>query len=122
MNICVFCSSSNAVDDVYFAEAKELANLIVQGKHNLVYGGANVGLMDALAVDVLKGNREVIGIIPQKIFDRDLAAKHVTELVVTETMDKRKSLMRDRSDAFIALAGGFGTLEEILEVLTLKTA
>lgn len=120
MNICVFCSSSNAVDDVYFSEADQLAKLIINGRHNLIYGGANVGLMDALAVKVLMGNRDVIGIIPQKIFDKELAAKHVSELIVTDTMDKRKSLMRDKSDAFIALPGGFGTLEEILEVLTLK--
>ncbi len=120
MNICVFCSSSNAVEEVYFSEAECLAKLMIQGEHNLVYGGANVGLMDALAIKLLEGNREVIGIIPQKIFDRNLAAKHVSNLIVTETMDQRKSMMRNQSDAFIALPGGFGTLEEILEVLTLK--
>jgi hypothetical protein len=120
MNICVFCSSSSAVDDVYFAEAESLGELIGKGGHALIYGGANVGLMDHLANTVLKNGGHVTGIIPRKIQEKQLASVHLNELIITETMDERKALMRDKADAFIALPGGFGTLEETLEALTLK--
>ncbi len=120
MNICVFCSSSSAVDGVYFAGAESLGELIGKGGHALIYGGANVGLMDHLANTVLKNGGHVTGIIPRKIQEKQLASIHLNELIVTETMDERKALMRDKADAFIALPGGFGTLEETLEVLTLK--
>ncbi len=120
MNICVFCSSSNALDTFYFEEAYELGKRIAENGHRLVYGGANVGLMHHVADTVLKFKGTALGIIPQKIFDRNLGANYIDELVITNTMDERKAIMRDRSDAFIALPGGFGTLEEILEVLTLK--
>lgn len=120
MNICVFCSSSNALDACYFEEAFELGKRMAENGHRLVYGGANVGLMHHVADTVLKFKGTALGIIPQKIFDRNLGANYIDELVVTATMDERKAVMRDRSDAFIALPGGFGTLEEILEVLTLK--
>jgi cytokinin riboside 5'-monophosphate phosphoribohydrolase len=120
MNICVFCSSSNALETCYFEEAFELAKRIAENGHRLVYGGANVGLMHHVADTVLKFKGTALGIIPQKIFDRNLGANYIDELVITNTMDERKAIMRDRSDAFIALPGGFGTLEEILEVLTLK--
>jgi cytokinin riboside 5'-monophosphate phosphoribohydrolase len=120
MNICVFCSSSNALDNCYFDEARELGTLMAANGHRLVYGGANVGLMDKVAITVKENGGNVTGIIPQKIFDRDLATIHACELIVTATMDERKSRMREMSDAFIAMPGGFGTLEEILEVITLK--
>jgi hypothetical protein len=120
MNICVFCSSSNAVDDVYFSDAQTLGKLIAQKNHSLIYGGANVGLMEHLAQTVKNNNAKITGIIPQKIHDKTLSSELPNELIVTQTMDKRKTLMREKSDAFIALPGGFGTLEEILEVITLK--
>lgn len=120
MNICVFCSSSNAVDDVYFSDAQTLGKLIAQKNHSLIYGGANVGLMEHLAQTVKNNNVKITGIIPQKIHDKTLSSELPNELIVTQTMDKRKTLMREKSDAFIALPGGFGTLEEILEVITLK--
>lgn len=120
MDICVFCSSSNAVDECYFEAAGELGRLMVSKQHNLIFGGANVGLMHRLAETVRLGGNQVVGIIPQKIYDRELATPYADELIVTATMDERKNLMRNRSDAFIALPGGFGTLEEILEVITLK--
>jgi cytokinin riboside 5'-monophosphate phosphoribohydrolase len=120
MNICVFCSSSNAVKNCYFDEAQELGKIMGSRNHSLIYGGANVGLMHHLATTIKENGGHVTGIIPQKIFDKALAAINDNELIVTPTMDERKSLMRDRSDAFIALPGGFGTLEEILEVITLK--
>jgi cytokinin riboside 5'-monophosphate phosphoribohydrolase len=120
MNVCVFCSSSNAVDQVYFNDAAILGSLIAQNGHTLVYGGANVGLMEHLARSTKQHNGKVTGIIPRKIYDKELSSDHADECIVTETMDERKRLMRNNSDAFIALPGGFGTLEEILEVITLK--
>lgn len=120
MNVCVFCSSSNAINEAYFKHAEELGQLLTSRKYGLVYGGANVGLMEHLAHSVKKNGGKVTGIIPQKIHDRALMSNHPDESIVTATMDERKKLMRDRSDAFIALAGGFGTLEEIIEVITLK--
>jgi uncharacterized protein (TIGR00730 family) len=120
MNICVFCSSSNGVSDVYFEAATKLGQLIVEGNHSLIYGGANVGLMERIAHAVKVSNGKILGVIPQKIFDRDLFSDHPQELLVTATMDERKAIMRERSNAFIALPGGFGTLEEIIEVITLK--
>lgn len=120
MNICVFSSSSNALADIYFEQAQRLAILMAQHEHRLVYGGANVGLMDRMASTLKANGGTTIGIIPRKIYERELAASYVDELIVTETMNERKQLMRDRSDAFVALPGGFGTLEETIEVLTLK--
>jgi uncharacterized protein (TIGR00730 family) len=120
MRICVFCSSSNGVADVYFEAAEKLGMLIVKGNHSLIYGGANVGLMEKIAHTVRFNNGAIMGVIPQKIYDRKLFSEHPDELLVTATMDERKAIMRDRSDAFIALPGGFGTLEEIIEVITLK--
>jgi uncharacterized protein (TIGR00730 family) len=120
MNVCVFCSSSNGVDQSYFDAASELGRLLAEKGHDLVFGGANVGLMHRLAESAKKGGSSVIGIIPQKIYDKDLATTLADELIVTATMDDRKNRMREKSDAFIALPGGFGTLEEVLEVITLK--
>lgn len=120
MNICVFCSSSNIVDDIYFEMAGELGQYIGENGHTLVYGGANIGLMDQLAESVKKAGGKVIGVIPQKIHDNDLSANQLDELIITQTMSERKTVMHQKSDAFIALPGGFGTLEEILEVITLK--
>jgi uncharacterized protein (TIGR00730 family) len=120
MNICVFCSSSNGVSEVYFEAAESLGILIAKGNHSLIYGGANVGLMERIAHTVKLNDGKILGVIPQKIYDRDLYSEHPHELLVTATMDERKAIMRERSDAFIALPGGFGTLEEIIEVITLK--
>lgn len=106
--------------DSFFEMATELGLIIQQKGHILVYGGANVGLMEQVAQTVKSNGGEVIGVIPQKIHDRELSSKHPDELIITETMAERKKLMHDKSDAFIALPGGFGTLEEILEVITLK--
>ncbi|HOO82965.1 MAG TPA: TIGR00730 family Rossman fold protein [Prolixibacteraceae bacterium] len=120
MKICVFCSSSNAVDQQYFKHAKELGEILSENGHELIYGGANVGLMEHIAHSVKNHGGKVTGVIPQKIYDNNLMSHHPDETIVTATMDERKKMMRDNSDAFIALPGGFGTLEEILEVITLK--
>lgn len=120
MNICVFSSSSNAINDVYFQEAEKLGKLIAKGKHTLINGGANVGLMEAVTISASNAGAKTIGIIPERLIGRSLASENSHEVIVTADMHSRKSKMRDISDAFIALPGGFGTLEEILEVITLR--
>lgn len=119
MNICVYSSSSNAISKQYFDVAISLGGLLVEKKHNLVYGGSNVGLMKALADTVGQGGQEVIGVMPKFIIDAGYGYKNANELIVVEDMYERKKIMASRADAFIALPGGFGTLEEILEVLSL---
>jgi uncharacterized protein (TIGR00730 family) len=118
--ICVFSSSSNAVAPAYFEAARQLGLLIAQHGHTLVYGGSNVGLMGELARAVHSCHGRVIGVIPETIRARGVAYDMADELLVTADLRERKALMEMRSDAFIALPGGFGTLEEVSEVLTLK--
>jgi len=120
MNICVFCSSSDKVSSVYFSEAEKLGELIGERGDTLVYGGANVGLMGALARSVHKNNGKVVGVIPDFLKDKEIAFKQASELIVTDDMRDRKTIMEKRSDGFIVLPGGFGTLEEAVEILTLK--
>jgi len=120
MNICVFCSSSNAIDDVYFKEARKMGELIAKQNHTLINGGANVGLMETVTISASEHGAKTIGIIPERLLNRSLASNNAHEVIVTNDMMERKAKMRDMSDAFIALPGGFGTLEEILEVITLR--
>lgn len=120
MNICVFSSSSNAIAEVYVTEAIDLARMIGQSNFCLVNGGSNVGLMDVITREAGMHGAKTIGIIPEKLRDFNLASVHAHEIIVSGDMMERKFKMRELSDAFIALAGGFGTLEEILEVITLK--
>jgi len=120
MNICVFSSSSNAIADVYVNEAIDLARLIGQSGYCLINGGSNVGLMDVITREAGNHGAKTIGVIPEKLRDFNLASLHAHEIIVSGDMMQRKDKMRELSDSFIALAGGFGTLEEILEVITLK--
>lgn len=120
MNICVFCSSSNAINEVYFEEAKKLGKIIGDGGHTLINGGANVGLMEAVTIAASDAGAKTVGIIPERMIGRSLASDNSHEVIITADMMTRKEKMRDMSDAFIALPGGFGTLEEILEVMTLR--
>ncbi|MCB9454336.1 MAG: TIGR00730 family Rossman fold protein [Anaerolineaceae bacterium] len=117
---CIFCSSSDAVNSVYKTAATQLGERMAQRGDALVYGGTDVGLMGAVARAVNQGGGQVVGIIPQKIYDRGLGYDMAHELVITPDMRERKRQMEVRSDAFIVLPGGFGTLEEAIEVLTLK--
>lgn len=120
MNICVFSSSSNAIPKVYFEEARKLGKLIGEQGHTLVNGGANVGLMEAVTIAASKAGGKTIGIIPERLIKRSLVSSSSHEVISTKDMQERKAKMREISDAFIALPGGFGTLEEILEVITLR--
>lgn len=120
MNICVFSSSSNAISSVYFEEAQKLGKLIGELGHTLVNGGANVGLMEAVTIAASQAGAKTIGIIPERFVKRSLVSSNSHEVISTADMMERKAKMREIADAFIALPGGFGTLEEILEVLTLR--
>lgn len=119
-NICVFSSSSDRISPEFFEVAEELGQLIAEHNCTLVYGGANVGLMGTLARAVHANGGKVVGIIPDFLKDKELAYEAADELIVTKDMRERKTIMEKRSDAFVALPGGFGTLEEIMEILTLR--
>ncbi len=121
MHICVYCSSSSAVAQAHREAARELGRLIGTGGHSLVYGGAQVGLMGELARAVKTTGGRVIGVLPKLFRERDdLVYAEADEIIETESMAERKTIMAQRGEAFIALPGGFGTMEELLEVMTLK--
>lgn len=119
-SICVFSSSSDAVAPHYTELAIELGELLARRQLTLIYGGGRVGLMGALARSVHAHGGRVIGVIPEFLRTAEIANEDADELIVTADLRERKAIMQARSDAFIALPGGFGTLEEILEILTLK--
>jgi len=118
MRVCVFCGSSPGRSPEYAAAARRLGSLLARRGVGLVYGGGNVGLMGIVADAVLAEGGEVVGVIPRALVDRELAHARLTELVVVATMHERKQRMHDLSDGFIALPGGFGTLDELFEALT----
>jgi uncharacterized protein (TIGR00730 family) len=120
MHICVYCSSSDRIPEHYQGLASELGAGLARRGWPLVYGGASVGLMGVVARAVHAAGGQVIGIIPQALLDREIAYLGADELTVTTTMRERKRLMDERASAFVTLPGGFGTLEELLEVMTLK--
>ncbi len=120
MNVCVYCSSSETVDPVYFETARRLGQLLGERKNTLVYGGANVGPMNALADAVKKTGGRVVSVIPKVIEERGLVFRRSDEVVVTGTLQERRITMIKGSDTFVALPGGFGTLEEVTENLTMR--
>ena len=121
MNICVYCASSDHIDSAYADAAHEMGERLVHNGHALVYGGGQVGLMGIIARQVHEGGGHVVGVIPEKLKDREGVAYGVAdELIVTATMRERKKIMYERADAFAVLPGGYGTLEEFMEVLTLR--
>ena len=117
MNICVYSSSSNAIADVYVNEAIDLARLIGQSKFCLVNGGSNVGLMDVITREAGKNGAKTIGVIPEKLVIKEVVHEKLPDLRVVKNMHERKALMAELADGFIALPGGYGTYEEIFEVL-----
>lgn len=120
MNICVFCGSSSGHNPVFASAAKELGHLIATNHHSLVYGGGNVGLMGIVADAVLEKGGHVTGVIPQFLMDKEVGHTTLTSLEIVTSMHERKKRMADLSDAFVALPGGWGTLEELAEILTWK--
>lgn len=118
MNVCVFCGSSSGTEPDYADAATELGEALVRRDWGLVYGGASVGLMGAVADAVVKGGQKAIGVLPEGLAKRELAHQGLTELHVVDTMHTRKAMMADLSDAFVVLPGGIGTMEEMFEVWT----
>ena len=116
--VCVFCGSNAGIRAEYGIAAQGLATVLARRGLGLVYGGGNIGLMGMLADSMLEAGGEVIGVIPQSLVAKEVAHHDVTELRVVDTMHQRKALMNELSDAFIALPGGFGTLDEFFEILT----
>jgi hypothetical protein len=116
--ICVFCGSSAGSQREYRECAEQLGAELTRRKIGLVYGGGNVGLMGAIADAMLQVGGEVIGVIPEHLMTHEIGHNRLTKLHIVRSMHERKALMADLSDAFIALPGGFGTLEEFFEVLT----
>lgn len=120
-NVAVYCASADGVNPIYRQEAEELGRALAERGIGLVYGGAKVGLMQAVADATLHAGGRVVGVIPEVLVDLEVAHQGLTELHVTSTMHTRKALMGERSDAFIILPGGFGTFEELFEVLAWQT-
>ena len=118
MRIAVYCGSSSGFEPAFAAAAEAVGRQLAEAGIGLVYGGGNVGLMAVLADAAIAAGGEVIGVIPQALVDRELAHPGCTELHVTANMHARKALMAEKADAFVALPGGIGTLEELFEAWT----
>jgi uncharacterized protein (TIGR00730 family) len=119
-SVCVFCSSSNAVDVAYHAAAAQTGSQLASAGFSLIYGGTRIGLMGTVARAARDGGASVTGIVPEHIRAHVPECEDPEALIVTPDMRQRKAQMEARADAFLTLPGGFGTLEEVLEVLTLK--
>lgn len=117
-SICVFCGSSLGNNKNYENAAIELGKLFSENQITLVYGGSSIGLMNAIAESVIDKEGKTIGIIPRFMMSREIAHMHLTDLIWVETMHERKYKMMENSDAFIAMPGGFGTFDELFEVIT----
>src|SRR5688572_1578973 len=114
-SICVFCGSQPGNSSAYAEAARGFGRILAQRGIRIVYGAGNVGLMGILADAALSAGGEVIGIIPQRLVDRELAHQRLTQLRIVTSMHERKALMAELSDAFVALPGGLGTFEELCE-------
>jgi uncharacterized protein (TIGR00730 family) len=116
--ICVYCGSSSGGRPVYAEAARDLATVLVRHDIELVYGGANKGIMGVIAGAVLEQGGNVHGVIPKMLCEKEIAHQRLTELHIVSSMHQRKTMMAALSDGFIAMPGGYGTLEEILEIVT----
>src|SRR5580658_774825 len=116
--VAVYCGSADGNDPAYIAEARALGAAIASARLGLVYGGASVGLMGAVADAALAGGAEVIGVLPDVLAGREIAHAGLTRLELVSTMHERKARMAELADAFLILPGGYGTLEELLEAVT----
>ena len=119
-SVCVYCGSSSRVDQIYKDAAVELGQTLAKSGWDVVYGGGRVGLMGLVADSALQAGSKVVGIIPKHIEAREVQHTELSELHVVDSMHIRKQMMVDRSDAFVILAGGLGTLDEFFELLTWK--
>ncbi len=117
-SVCVFCGSSSGKDTHYLHSAQQLGTTLSRRKITLIYGGASVGIMGALADAVLDGGGQAIGVIPKFLAKKEIRHEGLTELIEVDSMHQRKQKMVELSEGFIAMPGGFGTLEELCEILT----
>jgi uncharacterized protein (TIGR00730 family) len=118
MNLCVFCGSGTGHNPVYAEAAHTLGKLMAQQQSTLIYGGGNIGLMGIVADQVMLDGGQVIGVIPDFLMQKEVGHKGLTQLEVVGSMHERKRRMADLADAFVALPGGWGTLDELAEILT----
>lgn len=118
MNVCVFCGSSMGNNPLYREATRSFGKALVESNCALVYGGGNIGLMGILADEVLAGDGHVIGVIPDFLMNREVGHRGLSQLEIVKSMHERKKRMADLSDAFVALPGGWGTLDELAEILT----
>ncbi len=116
--VAVYCGSRLGNDEVYEQAARELGSALADNGMGLVYGGASIGLMGAVADEVIKGGAQAVGVIPTFMLKHEIAHEQLTRLHLTDTMHTRKTVMAEYADAFITLPGGLGTLEEIMEIAT----
>ncbi len=120
MNICVFCSSSEQTPTIYRIAAEEAGEKIASRGHTLIYGGGNIGLMHDIAHSVVTFRGTIIGVIPKNLRDKEKRFDKAGEMILTDSIHERKKIMEERADAFLVLPGGFGTLEELMEILAMK--
>jgi len=118
MNICVYCGSSPGKNRNIIEQAQKFGRLMTENGHNLVYGGSSLGVMGVIADSVMLNGGEVIGVIPENLFSKEVAHTGITRLITVKDMHQRKSHMAELSDAFVAFPGGFGTMEELFEIIT----
>lgn len=118
MNICVYCGSSPGRNTDIIEKARTFGRRIAEQKYTLVYGGSSLGVMGTLADTVMINGGEVIGVIPENLFSKEVAHQGITRLITVRDMHQRKSHMAELADAFVALPGGFGTMEELFEIIT----
>ncbi|MEO6525256.1 MAG: TIGR00730 family Rossman fold protein, partial [Gemmatimonadaceae bacterium] len=116
--MCVFCASSPGADPRYLAAAQSFGELLARSGRRIVYGGGNTGLMGSLADAALAAGGEVIGVMPRHLVDREVAHSNLTRLDIVASMHERKARLAEMADAFVALPGGLGTLEEFTEIWT----
>jgi len=117
-NICVFCGSSSGKKEIYLDAASQLGKKIAENNWQLIYGGGNIGLMGAVADAVLESGGKVTGVIPDFLMKKEVGHENLTSLEVVDSMHTRKNRMAELADAFVAMPGGFGTLEELAEIIT----
>ncbi|MDO5436657.1 MAG: TIGR00730 family Rossman fold protein [bacterium] len=119
-NICVYCSSSDSLDEIFYDEAETLGYLLAKNGYNVVYGGSKLGLMYKVSKTAKDNGSKVIGVMPEKLYDLGVSEQFCDEFYLTEGMRERKAKLDEKSDGIIALAGGFGTLEELAEMIVQK--
>lgn len=120
MKICVYCSASSSVNKIYSEQVELFGHLLTKHGFSLVYGGDSVGLMGRICEKVLEGNGKVIGVIPRRLHKPEIPSEEFEDFIITEDVAKRERIMREKADAFVGFPGGFGTVGEVLQTLSLK--